>query len=100
MKDLPLGTKIWLFFKNIVDLERDEYGVYELLDRSDEIIYIGYGRIKSSLIQHFPDGNQPISGAWSFGSEYTFNEEKAKKRQSEELEKYLKKHGRYPASNR
>jgi hypothetical protein len=39
---MSLGSKIWLFTKSIVDLERDDYGVYELLDSSDQILYIGY----------------------------------------------------------
>lgn len=31
---MPLGSKRWLYTKSIVELEREEYGIYELLDSS------------------------------------------------------------------
>jgi hypothetical protein len=97
---MPLGSKIWLFTKNIVDLERDAYGVYELLDNSDQILYIGYGKIHCSLMTHFTDGKDPISGAFNFSVEYTWDEEKSKKRQREELDKYYITNKRYPKYNK
>ena len=96
---MPLGSKIWLFTKAIVDLERADYGIYELLDNSDDILYIGYGDVRSSLSKHFSDGLLPIAGATNFTVEYTWDKEKAKKRQQEELEKYYKTKKRYPKFN-
>lgn len=97
---MPLGSKIWLFRKSIVQLERDDSGIYELLDPSDTITYIGYGKIHCSLMEHFTDGKFPIKDTWSFSVEYTWDEEKAKNRQQEELKKYYKKHNCYPKFNR
>ena len=97
---MPLGSDIWLFRKSIVKLERDDFGIYELLDRSDKIIYIGYGNIRCSLLEHFADGKSPINDAWSFSVEYTWDEKKSKIKQNEELEKYCKKHNKYPEFNK
>ncbi len=97
---MPLGSKIWLFTKSIVDLERDDYGVYELLDNSDKILYIGFGKIRNSLLTHFADGKQPIAGAFNFSVEYTWDEEKSKKRQKEELDKFYEENKRYPKYNK
>lgn len=97
---MPLGSKIWLFSKAIVDLERDDYGVYELLDRSDNILYIGYGKIHCALMTHFADGKEPIGGVFNFSVEYTWDEEKSKKRQREELAKFYEKNNRYPKYNK
>lgn len=83
-----------------MDLERDDYGVYELLDASDTILYIGYGKVRSSLVRHFEDGSDPINGAFNFSVEYLWDEEKSRRRQQEELEKYLKKHHGHPKFNR
>ncbi len=86
--------------KSVVCLERDDYGVYELLDRSDMIIYIGYGKIHCSLMEHFADGKFPIPGASSFSAEYIWDEDKSKNRQQEELKKHYKKYNAYPKFNR
>ena len=97
---MPLGSKIWLFTKSIVDLERDDSGVYELLDSSDNIMYIGCGKIRCALMTHFADGKVPIDGAFNFSVEYTWDEEKSKKRQREELAKFYEKNKRYPKYNK
>lgn len=95
-----MRTKIWLFRKSIVDLERDDYGVYELLDNDDKIIYMGCGKIRCSLLKHFADGKNPIDDAQSFSVEYTWSEEKAIKRFHEEISKYYKQNGKYPKFNK
>jgi len=97
---MPLGFRIWLFSKSIVDLEREDYGVYELLDSSDEILYIGYGSVRSSLMTHFADGKEPVHGAFNFSVEYTWDEEKSKKRQKEELDRFYQTNKRYPKFNK
>ena len=86
--------------KSVVQLERDDYGVYELLDSSDMIIYIGYGKIRCSLMEHFADGKFPMIDASGFSAEYTWDEEKSMSRQQEELKKYHKKFNTYPKFNR
>lgn len=96
---MSLGSKIWLFAKSVVELERDDFGDYELLDNSDNILYIGYGRISSSLVSHFADGKHPVDGVFNFSVKYTWSEEKVKKQQQEELAKYFQKNKKYPKFN-
>lgn len=96
---MPLGTKIWLYTKSIADLERDEYGVYELLDCSYNIIYIYHGKIRSCLLKHFEDGTHPITGARLFSVEYTWTGEKSEQLYKKELEKHYKIHNKYPRFN-
>jgi hypothetical protein len=97
---MPLGSKIWLYTKSIVELERDEFGVYELLDNSDKILYIGCGKVRGSLMTHFEDGTYPITGALNFSVEYTWDEEKSRKRQVEELARYHDENKLYPKYNK
>ena len=96
---MPLGTNTWLYRKSIASLERDEYGIYELLDSFYEIIYIGHGKIQSSLMKHFEDREHPIADACLFSTEYTWTAEKSESRWKEELAKYHAKHNKYPRFN-
>jgi len=97
---MPLESKIWIFTKSIVDLERDDYGVYELLDVSDKILYVGYGKIRCSLMTHFADGKEPVGNAFNFSVEYTWDEVKAKKQHKDELDKFYEKNKKYPRYNK
>ena len=96
---MPLGSKIWIFTKSVANLERDDFGVYELLDTSQDVIYIGWGKVRCSLVEHFEDGVHPIPSARWFSSEYVWDKTKANARYEEEMEKYYKNHGRYPKFN-
>ncbi|MDE1844254.1 MAG: excinuclease ABC subunit C [Thaumarchaeota archaeon] len=96
---MPLGTKTWLYTKSIAELERDEYGVYELLDGSHNIIYIYHGKIRSCLLKHFEDGTHPIAGARLFSVEYTWTREKSEQRYKKELAKYRQEYGIHPKFN-
>lgn len=96
---MTLGNRLWIFTKSVVKLERDDYGVYEILDRSDNILYIGYGKIQSLLLEHFADGKHPIEGAFNFSVEYTWTEKMAIQRYKEEMVKYHKKYNKNPRFN-
>jgi len=95
---MPLTEKDWAFAKNLVQTERDEYGVYELLSSGD-ILYVGEGVVRSRLMAHFPDGPEPIVGAERYRVEYTGSKEKAEQREREELERYRIQKGRLPEFN-
>lgn len=97
---MPLGNNKWIFTKSVVKLERDEYGIYELIDTADNILYIGYGKIRSILLTHFGDGSYPIYDAKRFSVEYTWSLEKAETRCKEEMIRYHKEHGKYPKFNK
>ena len=96
---MVLGAKTWLYTKGVVNLERDEYGVYELLDSSYKVRYIGYGLVRVKLLIHFADGLDPITGARFYSVEYTWSEQKAKQRELVELDEYYKQYGKYPRFN-
>lgn len=96
---MPLGKKTWIYTKSVVMLERDEYGVYELLDSLGNVLYIGYGKIVSSLLQHLEDGKDIIPGAVRFSVEYTWDEDNTKKRYDEEMIWFYKSHKRNPEFN-
>ncbi len=96
---MPLGAKTWLYTKGVVGLERDEYGVYELLDSAYKVIYIGHGLIRVRLLTHFADGIDPIAGARFYSVEYTWSEEKAKQRELVELDGHYEQYGKYPRFN-
>lgn len=95
-KTMPLGTKKWIFTKSVVRMERDAYGIYELLDSIDDVLYIGYGKISVILLTHFEDGSHPIIGAKRFSVEYTWDKEKSEARCKEELARHYEEFGRYP----
>ncbi len=97
--EMPLGSNFWIFTKSVVDLERDDYGIYELLDASNNIVYIGFGMVRCLLLEHFPDGPLPITGAKWFSVEYTWDESRARKKYDAELSKYYEKYGKYPRFN-
>jgi hypothetical protein len=96
---MPLGSKTWSFIEDVARLERNEMGVYELLDSSDEILYIGYGKVMELLLEHFTGGTHPIPCAISFSVEYTWNEERAKERCRDEVDAFYRENGRYPKFN-
>lgn len=97
---LPLGSKIWVFRKSVVDLERDDYGVYELYDIFYDVVYLGWGEIRCLLIEHFVDGKHPIDSVKWFSAEYTWDKDKAMNLYDEKLSKYLDAYGKYPKFNK
>jgi len=95
---IPLTSRLWIYTKGVVDHDKDQYGVYELLD-SNDILYIGQGLVHSRLIAHFPDGSDPIVGATQYRIEYTASKKVAERREKEELDKYYSQNRRYPKFN-
>ena len=95
---MPLPVRWSLFTKSNVRQETDNYGVYEL-GNSEDILYIGEGHIRTRLMSHFADGSDPIPGASFYRVEYTGSKVKAVQRQNAELNKYKRRHGRYPRYN-
>lgn len=51
------------FDKDLITSERDEEGVYEIMNEIGEVIYVGAGPIKDMLSGHFPDGTRPLTDA-------------------------------------
>lgn len=96
---MPLAIKWSNFTKDNVSREEDNYGIYEL-GNSDDTLYIGEGRIRSRLLSHFPDGQDPMVGVSLYRFEYTGSKERAEQRERAEQGAYLKKYGRLPKFNK
>ncbi|MCK4434006.1 excinuclease ABC subunit C [Candidatus Bathyarchaeota archaeon] len=95
---MPLPIKWSHFNKDNVSREAYHFGVYEL-GNSDDILYIGEGKVKARLMAHFSDGSDPIPGASFYRVEYTGSKDRAVQRQNAELASYKRKHGKYPRFN-
>lgn len=94
-----LLTKVYhSYSKELVYLESDEFGVYEILD-SDGPLYIGHGLIRTQLLSHFPDGSDPIVEASKYRVEYTISKELAKQRAKAKLDAFHEQKGRFPRFN-
>ncbi|AHF80686.1 DUF7508 domain-containing protein [Thermococcus paralvinellae] len=83
-------------FEKVVNL----YGVYELVDKEGNVLYIGVGNLTDALLTHLPSGSDPIIGASYFSYEVTENIDKAEKMQKSLLDDYLRKYGELPRFNR
>ncbi len=96
---MPINKKWSKFNKKLIDSEKDEFGIYELADKNG-IIYIGGGKIKSSLTQHFRDGEYPIVGTSYYRVIYTKGKEVQDRSLKRELKKYFEENDNYPKYNR
>ena len=97
---MPLGKKWSIFTKEIVRKENDFLGIYELGngDGSD-ILYIGEGRVRSRLLDHFSDGGSSTPGVSYFRVDYIGSKETVGQRERAEIAKYEKMKGRLPKYN-
>lgn len=74
-------------------------GTYEILDDSEDIIYVGSGIIRQDLLGNLPSKSNHILGAAYYRFEVTDTMEQAMKRQREELDMHMNVYGRLPAFN-
>ena len=79
---------------------RDTYGVYELGDTNGDVHYIGEGLIHSRLMDHFPQGSDPIPGTAYFRVEPTGCKERAGQRERALLREFERRYGRLPKYNK
>jgi excinuclease UvrABC nuclease subunit len=91
--------KKWSPFKEekIKDVP-DVFGVYELADENREIVYIGHGKLKERLSEHFRKKTCP--GARFFRYEKTSNKERAEEREKALLKRFEKENKRLPECNK
>src|SRR5580658_10031973 len=89
--------------------EPDSYGVYEIGDiDTGAILYIGEGKIRTSLLIHSPDGGRKkhvsvfgssIVGEFGYRYETTGTREKAKHKRHNMLAAFKKTYGSLPRYN-
>jgi hypothetical protein len=97
-------SKKWSdYTKYNVSGEPDTFGVYEIAHyRTDEVLYIGEGRIQSRLRAHFPDGHRAhenVVGADVYRYEETGSKLRARQRQNVLLREFKHDYGRLPKYN-
>ena len=96
---MPIKKKWSSFRKERVKKTSDVYAVYELADRSKDVIYIGEGILKDRLLAHVTNGSAPTPGTSYFRYETTGSKTRCEQRQNALLEEYFRVHGRLPKYN-
>lgn len=86
--------------RRVREEERDEPGVYEIGNRgTGKTFYFGSGPVRSSLIEHFPDGSEPVPPASGYRVTYVDDEEEARERQRALLQEFHEQWGDLPRFN-
>jgi|Deesub1362A_J573_1020465.scaffolds.fasta_scaffold01674_4 excinuclease UvrABC nuclease subunit len=98
-ENLPIYKRWSRYTKDKVRELEDYYGVYELANSSREVVYIGEGRIRSRLLSHFADGQDPTPGVSYFRYELTGSKLRATQRQNALLAEFEREYGRLPKYN-
>ncbi|WP_422005396.1 DUF7508 domain-containing protein [Roseivirga pacifica] len=96
---MPIKKRFSDYIKEKVQSEDNFYGVYELANSSNEIIYIGEGKIRTRLKAHLPYGQHPVRGAKKYRVEYTYSKRTCEQRERALQRDFRKKNGRLPSFN-
>jgi hypothetical protein len=93
---MPISSEWWSYTVNLVEMERDAPGVYELGNPGKNVIYIGSSQtVRSSLLKHLeePAGSCLRRFATRYRIEYT---DDVKKREDDMYNEHVKLHGKLP----
>ena len=93
---MPIAGDWWSFTANLVEMERDEPGVYELGNPGQNVIFIGSApRVRTRLLEHLeePAGSCIRRLATRFRIEYTAD---FKRREDELFAEHVRLHGKLP----
>ena len=93
---MPIESEWWSFTPNLVEMERDEPGVYELGNPGKNVVFIGSGRqVRNLLLRHLdePAGSCIRRLAARYRIEYTPD---FKKREEELFQEHVRLHGKLP----
>ena len=90
-------TQWWCYNAASVSLNSDYYGVYELGDANEEIVYIGSGKVKSRLLYHLEKKECPLARYYRLI--IVGVEESCKSKELEILQEYRESMGRLPMYN-
>lgn len=97
---MPLNKKWSKYSKENVSNIVNNLGVYEIANSKGETVYIGQGKIRDRLNEHFLIGSHPIPQGAQFRYKETNSKERAEQRERVELDKYEKQTGKPPRYNR
>ena len=87
--------KKWSHYtKENVKKEPDNFGVYQLSNKEQGILYIGEGHIRTRLLAHFPNASEPVVGASLYRYELTGSKKRCVQRQNSLLIDYRNSHNK------
>jgi hypothetical protein len=93
---MPISSEWWSYTINLVEMERDAPGVYELGNPGKNVIFIGSSpQVRSSLLAHLqePAGSCIRRFATRYRIEYI---DDFKKREDDLYNEHLRLHGKLP----
>ncbi len=97
---MPLRKRTRNYTKTNVSSVPNTFGVYEILNSAGEVVYIGQGRLRDRLTDHFLGGCDPIPRGARFRFSTTGSKSRAEQRERAELRKHEKSKGKLPSSNK
>jgi hypothetical protein len=88
----------WHYTSAIVTYDRDDFGVYELVDENKNTVYYGSGKVKTRLLDHLNKRECPTAQYYRF--EYFSTEMECRAQEEKLLEEYKRTHnGKLPMYN-
>ena len=96
---LPLAKRWSIFDKENIEGEYDTYGCYELGDENKEIVYIGQGRVRQRLMNHWRDTKHKPRISY-YRCTYCGSKKKAIQMERVELQQYEYLYEELPLYNR
>ena len=95
----PVGWSDWWNFKvGMVSHDSDNFGVYELADDSEAILYIGGGKVRTELLAHLTKSHFPLATRYRIDLSSTEEESRIKERHLPEAYKSIR-NGKLPLYN-
>ena len=96
---MPIAKRWSMFTLYSLNVVPNVFGVYELADGRDIVIYIGSGKLHDRLT-HWKSSDDPcIRQARKFRYEELYADERCRQRERALQREFKKKHGRLPRCN-
>ncbi|MGE5327078.1 MAG: hypothetical protein ACM3NO_08565 [Deltaproteobacteria bacterium] len=96
---MPIDGEWWSYTANLVEMEKDAPGVFELGNPGKNVIFIASSpKVRASLLEHLEEsvGSCIRRFATRYRVEYTFT---YRKREEELIQEHVKLHGKLPRCN-
>jgi excinuclease UvrABC nuclease subunit len=96
---MPIQAQWWSFVESVIEVDRDEPGVYELGDENGMVVYIGSSNeLRRRLKEHLNEASDTCvrQNTTHYRIEYTAN---YKNRERELYDGHVRMHGKPPLCN-
>lgn len=98
---MPLNPAWKDYSINSISTESDNYAVFELGDiETNEILYIGYGHLLTSLITNLPLRTNLENETNGYKYQLTNNQNQSIRKLVDELQKFYSQNSRFPRYNK